>query len=743
MSRCPVPLRPSRSLLRVALGAALFLPAAGTPAAHAQDCPNTFGASDAEVQARFGYSIAVDGDIAVIGNLAGNGTAAGTVYVVNVATSTELLRVQEPTDPGPRPNSVFGWSVAIGGNRFAVGAPTFSGRGVVYLFDTTSGALVTALEAPDRFDGDDFGASVAIGDGLVVVGAPRQLADTAPFASSGQAYVFDAATGVRLRTLSPDRSAPDGAVFGNAVAIGGGHIVVGASSDQSTRTRRSGAVYVFPTHPGAKAVKPKKLVQTTFDEQFGSRLGYSVAVDGDHVVAGAILDDEKGSDSGAVYVFDAVAGVQLHKLTLDEGKQNDLFGLAVAAGEGLAFAFRPRLYVFDLRTGARRSQLPADPATRDISDDLGAALAVGGGRLLAGAPRSDTHAIDAGEVEIFVIDDLPDTPIVLEPEPEVTTVHLSFDIPGYGHFEFDRQIVGRVVVTAPLDCRPPKSFRVTELELRPAGEEPVFSPAEGVTVQLHEVGVRIEQPSDVVAVAEDGTFSIDGEVRLFGTVELSSPLGSTVVDLADNPPVPFRVSGSIGAVEEAGQITATLPETTGTLDLGLGEDNPTFSIAGVLSAHRVKPAYVAPIPSTTQKASVAFDFVRDDNDRTRFAGVFDRTQPPALGTGVTGTLRVGAYRAEIAIDAKGRSAKGAPVKLRLKVKKKKATFKIAVSRADLRAALAALPDADSLPRSIPWSLTLPDGWRIEGTLVMDGRDRLTAKGGGVLTRATLSMTPRK
>ncbi len=155
------------------------------------------------------------------------------------------------------------------------------------------------------------------------------------------------------------------------------------------------------------------------------------------------------------------------------------------------------------------------------------------------------------------------------------------------------------------------------------------------------------------------------------------------------------------------------------------------------------PRFFAATPSQTLKARVDLDFSKDSADRTKFCGRFDRTMPPDLRDGSTAVLRVGAYRADIVLDPKGRTAKGSAVAVRLKVKKKKAIFKVSVRKADLRAALAALPDVETLPRTIAWSLTFPDCWNIEGLLEMDGKDRLRTSGDGELSRARLSMKKRK
>ena len=75
----------------------------------------------------------------------------------------------------------FGESVAIGDGTIVVGAKVTqkgSDSGSVYLFeksssgDASSWTQVAKLTADDGAAGDDFGKSVAISDGTIVVGAP-------------------------------------------------------------------------------------------------------------------------------------------------------------------------------------------------------------------------------------------------------------------------------------------------------------------------------------------------------------------------------------------------------------------------------------------------------------------------------------------------------------------------------------------------------------------------------------------
>jgi hypothetical protein len=69
------------------------------------------------------------------------------------------------------------------------------------------------------------------------------------------------------------------------------------------------------------------------DDEFG----YSVSIDGDTMVIGAYMDDDKGSASGSAYVFTRVTAgdlasgwTQVAKLTADDGAASDVFGYSVS-----------------------------------------------------------------------------------------------------------------------------------------------------------------------------------------------------------------------------------------------------------------------------------------------------------------------------------------------------------------------------------------------------------------------------
>ena len=142
----------------------------------------------------------------------------------------------------------FGYSIAVDGDTAVVGAyGDDSGEGAAYVLTRQSGAWgqVAKLTASDADVGDDFGWSVAVDGDTVVVGAYR---DDDKGVNSGSAYVFTKPdTGWASTSMAAKLTASDGApydYFGYWVAVDGDTVVVGAYRDDDNGDD-SGSAYVF------------------------------------------------------------------------------------------------------------------------------------------------------------------------------------------------------------------------------------------------------------------------------------------------------------------------------------------------------------------------------------------------------------------------------------------------------------------------------------------------------------------
>ncbi|MCC6676771.1 MAG: hypothetical protein IT436_06470 [Phycisphaerales bacterium] len=197
------------------------------------------------------------------------------------------------------------------------------------------------LLAPLGAAQDRFGSSVGMSGDVVVVGA---YADDGAFPDSGTAHVYrwNGAVWSHEATLA----APDAALadqFGSSVAVSGDLIAVGSQWDDD-RGIDSGSVYLF-RYNGVSWDFEVKL--SAADGQPVDQFGFSVSVlaragGDDLLMVGAITDDELGADSGSAYIFRRVGGtwVQETKIVPLDLHANDRTGASVSitAGPGGEFA---------------------------------------------------------------------------------------------------------------------------------------------------------------------------------------------------------------------------------------------------------------------------------------------------------------------------------------------------------------------------------------------------------------------
>ncbi len=258
------------------------------------------------------------------------------------------------------------------------------------------GDQLAHLFPDDGAAGDQFGRSVAISGSIAIVGTRH---DDDLGASSGSAYLFDAATGEQLFKLLPDDGAADDQ-FGRAVAISGSTAIVGALYDDVIAIN-SGSAYVFDVATGEQIAK---LVPN--DGAPHDNFGRSVAIDGSIAIVGAYLDNANGTNTGSAYLFDATTGQQLFKLVpaLTTG---DEFGTSVAISGATAIVGSPgnlsgTAYIFDISDPTSPTELfeimADDGAERDR---FGYSVAISGATAIIGAYLDDDNGTRSGSAYLF------------------------------------------------------------------------------------------------------------------------------------------------------------------------------------------------------------------------------------------------------------------------------------------------------------------------------------------------------
>ena len=110
--------------------------------------------------------------------------------------------------------------VAIFGNNVLVG---FKNTNTAYIYNASTGALVRTLTGPVASSG--FGSSVALNATYAVIGA--QNLDTGGFTDVGRVYVYNLSTGALVTTLDYPTPNRDFTYFGGSVAVNNSYILVG------------------------------------------------------------------------------------------------------------------------------------------------------------------------------------------------------------------------------------------------------------------------------------------------------------------------------------------------------------------------------------------------------------------------------------------------------------------------------------------------------------------------------------
>ncbi len=282
-------------------------------------------AEDGAASSRFGTSLAISGTTAIVGSILAENPGeiyAGSAYLFDTETG---LQTAQFFPPNPTPYHYFGSSVSISETTAIIGAPEFeNGTGQVYIFDRDTGIQTqtftgTQGDPNSEYPGEGFGESVSISGTTVIIGSPR-FYDSVSREESGTVYLYNTQTGLQIGQLFPSDPI-DGMRFGQSVAVSGSTIVVGASGINN----RTGAAYLFDLETGLQLAK---LVSS--DRALTDEFGHHVTMSGSTAIIGASFNDDRGSQTGSVYLFDFAPKIQHQPL-----------GLIVSDGDAAEFSVTP------------------------------------------------------------------------------------------------------------------------------------------------------------------------------------------------------------------------------------------------------------------------------------------------------------------------------------------------------------------------------------------------------------------
>jgi hypothetical protein len=348
-------------------------------------------ASDAAPERIFGYSVAIDNDYVVVGE--GFNALNGSAYIFkrDGAIWTQQAKLAA-SDSALGKN--FGYSVAINGDSAIIGAPgdnEWTGAAYIFTRDGTTWMQQAKLIASDGITADEFGFSVALSGDTALIGASY-----AGNGWSGLAYVFKqtGTSWAQEAKLSASDAAPEDQ-FGWSVSLSGDTAVVGSVYDEE----RTGSAYVF-TRNGSTWTQQQKL--TASDAEIGDAFGDAVSIDGNTTVIGAGWADTYNG-AAYIYTRSGTTWTQQAKINSSEGNEFgtavSISEEKIVVGARFVNTWTGAAYIFS-RTGTiwtQEARINASDGT--YFDQFGWSVGIDHNYVICGAPGEPSPYV--GSAYIF------------------------------------------------------------------------------------------------------------------------------------------------------------------------------------------------------------------------------------------------------------------------------------------------------------------------------------------------------
>jgi hypothetical protein len=323
-------------------------------------------------------------------------------------------------------NDGFGTSIALDGDVLVVGAPgedsadpadpennALTNSGAAYVFRRTDATWQQEayLKASNIGSGDALGAAIALAGEVLVVSATGEDSASAGDPAnngalgSGAAYVFRAnGTTWQQEAYLKVENAGASDAFGSSIAVDGALLVIGAPGEASSDPGNgndndaggSGAAYVFQYDGGWAQVAYLKSQRPVVGDAFGTSVALAAGV----LAVGAPKTDRLtvGFRSGS----GARRGTVLQPF--------ELYGCNPLAGE-MCVVDAGAVYLYLVDSGTWMPEAVLDSGQfYDATDTFGASVAMSKGVLAAGTPfedsgvrvsPADNAALDSGAVYLF------------------------------------------------------------------------------------------------------------------------------------------------------------------------------------------------------------------------------------------------------------------------------------------------------------------------------------------------------
>lgn len=360
----------------------------------------------------FGYSVAIDTNLIAIGAV-GEGTSSyeGAAYIFDMEPFSRPYFYNPPTDVNR--SEVFKKGVIhsfsneaaspAGSLTYSSGGTdgshfSFSGADIYFLSNVTTDAAADYEVPVDSDTDNNYSVTVTAMD-------PSGTTTT----HNLNITILDKAA-FEVAAFSGYDS-QNGDAFASSIATDGNYTIVGAPGEDSTAVN-SGAAYLYYKNPADQSVvKVAKIKAPAGDIDSNDTFGNAVAIDGDYIVIGAENDDSNGS----AYVYKRVNNTTVQFLSKIQGSNasgNDKFGNSVSIYNKLIAVGSPLTdngatndgytYIYDINSSDGVNELISIPSPDQVNDNnFGQAVSINLDYLLVG---SRLNANNQGHGYLFYID---------------------------------------------------------------------------------------------------------------------------------------------------------------------------------------------------------------------------------------------------------------------------------------------------------------------------------------------------
>jgi hypothetical protein len=389
----------------------------------------------------FGTSVALEGDRIAV-SAPGKDSGAGRVLIYELDSGDPVNPAITIPPPVPVPCGHFGFALALDGDLLVASAlHDGSGEiddGFVHGFDLSGGTGATlefTFTAPAPASRSQFGYSLALAEGLLLVGSPGSPGGSQSGPARGSACVFDL-TGPNPSIPSVILNHPTGDAcvgFGSGLTLAAGRAIVGAPY-AGNAMNHLGRAYIFNPSSTVAPEDPTASVRQSVQAQ-ETHFGSVVAMEQHLMAIGAPYDDLAGEDAGAVYLYDQTTGQPATPMAIlfsPEPSPYNHFGAAIDISGNLIVIGVPqndmgaqnagRAYVFNLAGGAPVLVATLNNPAPAPDDTFGGSVAISGHRVLIGAHRDDASRTDSGTAYLYdLLSATPSIPtaVVINPDPDI------------------------------------------------------------------------------------------------------------------------------------------------------------------------------------------------------------------------------------------------------------------------------------------------------------------------------------